>query len=344
MSQRDGNNHHNRLSNPRSVRELGSDYTRYYNPFATGNNSQQDLNTPSSTTQLLAPGGFSSTDLSNRLADPFHDSKRLSNPFDSAQNTAPGSPVRLHSSSGGDKEGYSAIPSQAAYAAMLSKPGTPAFIREADPEKTPFYPYIDDRLGAPEYAFPLFTDTKEDDDDMHMPQWDDDIRHKPKFRDHFTRENIVSTFGMAIMLIGLLCIFVVLPVVSYTGTSLIPYSYDTPLDQFPKTNGGPNPDSWDYVTNQTFPLMSNVRVGLVDPDTPQSAMTRKDINGNTMNLVFSDEFNAQNRTFYPGDDPYWYGFDGWYGATQDLEWYDPDAINTGEYLLRNLKYSAVSSS
>ena len=59
-------------------------------------------------------------------------------------------------------------------------------------------------------------------------------------------------------------------------------------------------------------------------------MTRQGINGETLVLVFSDEFNKRNRTFYHGDDPYWFGFEGWYGATQDLEWYDPDAINTGK--------------
>jgi beta-glucanase (GH16 family) len=50
--------------------------------------------------------------------------------------------------------------------------------------------------------------------------------------------------------------------------------------------------------------------------------------------VFSDEFNEDNRTFYPGDDPFWTGADIWYGATQDMEWYDPDAITTGEGTLQ----------
>lgn len=50
--------------------------------------------------------------------------------------------------------------------------------------------------------------------------------------------------------------------------------------------------------------------------------------GEQLELVFSDEFNDNNRTFYPGDDPYWFAPDIWYGATQDLEWYDPDAVTT----------------
>jgi beta-glucanase (GH16 family) len=44
---------------------------------------------------------------------------------------------------------------------------------------------------------------------------------------------------------------------------------------------------------------------MIDNDTPQSALTRVGGDGNTYDLVFSDEFNTDGRTFYPGDDPYW---------------------------------------
>lgn len=67
-----------------------------------------------------------------------------------------------------------------------------------------------------------------------------------------------------------------------------------------------------------------------------------------MELVFSDEFNQDGRTFYPGDDPYWEAVDLYYWVTNDLEWcvspcccemyrftdiyvssrYDPSAITT----------------
>ena len=45
-------------------------------------------------------------------------------------------------------------------------------------------------------------------------------------------------------------------------------------------------------------------------------------------LVFSDEFNKDGRTFYPGDDPFWEAVDLWYGSTADQEWYDPAQITT----------------
>lgn len=67
------------------------------------------------------------------------------------------------------------------------------------------------------------------------------------------------------------------------------------------------------------------KVSLIDPDTPKEAMT---IPGyldptQTFQLVFSDEFNADGRSFYPGDDPFWEAVDLHYWGTVDLEWYDP---------------------
>jgi beta-glucanase (GH16 family) len=67
------------------------------------------------------------------------------------------------------------------------------------------------------------------------------------------------------------------------------------------------------------PLLANIRQGLIDPDTPQAAMTRTSATGKKQKLVFSDEFNVDGRTFYDGDDPYFQAVDIWYGATQDLE-------------------------
>ena len=44
--------------------------------------------------------------------------------------------------------------------------------------------------------------------------------------------------------------------------------------------------------------------------------------------MFSDEFNAEGRTFYEGDDQFFTAPDLHYDATKDLEWYDPDAVTT----------------
>ena len=82
------------------------------------------------------------------------------------------------------------------------------------------------------------------------------------------------------------------------------------------------------------PLLKNIRTSPIDPDTPDSVMRRIGDNGKSQRLVFSDEFNDPGRTFYDGDDPYWQAMDLWYGATMDLEWYDPDAVTTRDGVLQ----------
>jgi len=75
---------------------------------------------------------------------------------------------------------------------------------------------------------------------------------------------------------------------------------------------------------------------MVDKETPPSAYTfisqsvdkSLSVTKRKFNLVFSDEFNTDGRTFWPGDDPFWEAVDIWYGATFDLEWYSPEAVNT----------------
>jgi beta-glucan synthesis-associated protein KRE6 len=98
----------------------------------------------------------------------------------------------------------------------------------------------------------------------------------------------------------------------------------------------------DCIKVGKIPLLKNVRQSLIDPDTPKSAMTKKDYHGNTWNLVFSDEFTKSGRTFFDGDDPYWQAMDIWYGVTQDLEWYDPDAVTTNNGVLE-LRFDAFQN-
>ncbi|KAJ7066571.1 glycoside hydrolase family 16 protein [Mycena amicta] len=70
---------------------------------------------------------------------------------------------------------------------------------------------------------------------------------------------------------------------------------------------------------------------LIDQDTPEDAYSRTGTtDGKKYNLIFSDEFNVDGRTFYPGDDPYWEAADLHYWPTGDLEWYDPSAVTTAD--------------
>ncbi|GAA6038149.1 hypothetical protein JCM8097_005760 [Rhodosporidiobolus ruineniae] len=75
------------------------------------------------------------------------------------------------------------------------------------------------------------------------------------------------------------------------------------------------------------PLIPNLPT-LIDKDTPHDVYQITGHDGDKLNLVFSDEFNVDGRTFWPGDDPYWEAVDLHYWATQDYEWYDPDACTT----------------
>ncbi|KAF8893334.1 glycoside hydrolase family 16 protein [Infundibulicybe gibba] len=69
--------------------------------------------------------------------------------------------------------------------------------------------------------------------------------------------------------------------------------------------------------------------GLVDVDSPVEAHIKPSwVHGTEMQLVFSDEFNVDGRSFYPGDDPYWEAADLHYWATNNSEWYDPAAVTT----------------
>ena len=67
---------------------------------------------------------------------------------------------------------------------------------------------------------------------------------------------------------------------------------------------------------------------LVDDSTPTDAYNRVGSDGSQYTIVFSDEFNHDGRTFYPGDDPYWEAVDLHYWSTGDVEWYDPAQITT----------------
>jgi hypothetical protein len=71
------------------------------------------------------------------------------------------------------------------------------------------------------------------------------------------------------------------------------------------------------VSTQIPGVIRTGQTGMVDPDTPQSAWTRASATDEkqTLQLVWSDEFNVEGRSFYPGDDPYWEAVDLYYWQT-----------------------------
>ncbi|OBZ79711.1 Beta-glucan synthesis-associated protein SKN1 [Grifola frondosa] len=128
----------------------------------------------------------------------------------------------------------------------------------------------------------------------------DDILHNPDFqRDRkYDRGGTILT-ARGLMNLGCLMVLVVGISMLFAGYPLITY-----LTRHTQTNQG-------------------------GPRDPPSARTKADrITEKQWELVFSDEFNTEGRSFYPGDDPYWEAVDLHYWETNNLEWYDPEAITT----------------
>ncbi|KAJ7788008.1 beta-glucan synthesis-associated protein-domain-containing protein, partial [Mycena olivaceomarginata] len=97
---------------------------------------------------------------------------------------------------------------------------------------------------------------------------------------------------------------------------------------------------------------------LIDLSTPKDASTILSYHDPSehVTLVFSDEFETDRRSFYPGNDLYWEAAKPHYWQTGDLEWYDPSAVTTKNGALKitltkvdnillnyNLSYRSVPS-
>jgi len=173
----------------------------------------------------------------------------------------------------------------------------------------------------------LYPEDIEKDDDLHNPDGEE-----TRDCDVFTKRGFVNVGGLVVITIGLLILFIGYPamyvlllVVCCANTDL----NRTFIRKFTVVTD-PCKNNPNCLNVGKVPLLQNVRSGMIDPDTPKSAYTKKDYHGNTWKLVFSDEFTKPGRTFYDGDDPYMQAMDFWYGVTLDLEWYDPDAVTTND--------------
>ena len=107
------------------------------------------------------------------------------------------------------------------------------------------------------------------------------------------------------------------PSINHTGFPLLSHFLKKkPTDQGGFNLGGIN------ATGQIPKIPGNF--GLIDLDTPKDAYTKASYMnpGDEWDLIFSDEFNQDGRSFYPGDDPYW-------EAVRDL-------LNRGKTVVDNL--------
>lgn len=197
------------------------------------------------------------------------------------------------------------------------------------PTGTEFAP-LGEYLGS---IFPLLMNEPEDDDYMHNPDPAEEARlDRQRFivdLKNMDKKSFGGWLGIFILLGGAIAVFVVLPALTFTG------AVDHPKHRQPlSTSGTGSNTTMHALTNYQYPTLSAIRTSLVDPDTPETAYTRKARDGSSWDLVFSDEFNAEGRTFYEGDDQFWTAPDIHYDATKDLEWYSPDAATTRDGTLK----------
>lgn len=178
--------------------------------------------------------------------------------------------------------------------------------------------------GYPASSFPLLMDEKEDDDYLHNPDPEEEARlDRQRFSldfKHMDKRAFGGWSALAFLFAAIICVFVILPVLTYSNV----INYTKPDDVI------------ELLSPYKYPQLSAIRTSLIDPDTPSSASTKKSTKGDTWQLVFSDEFMANGRTFYSGDDQFWESPDIHYAATEDLEWYSPDAaiVQNGSLTLR----------
>jgi beta-glucanase (GH16 family) len=160
---------------------------------------------------------------------------------------------------------------------------------------------------------PLLLSDKEPDDYLHNPDPRRD-RINDRGGSIFTARGTANLGCLSLLIIGCLGLFAGYPLAVH-------FTAKTPSTQGGFNVGGIN------ASGQVPSLPGNF--GLIDKDTPADAYTYKSYHDNSeLVLVFSDEFEADGRTFYPGDDPFWEGVDLHYWGTNNLEWYDPVQATT----------------
>ncbi|KAJ3516017.1 hypothetical protein NLJ89_g1393 [Agrocybe chaxingu] len=188
------------------------------------------------------------------------------------------------------------------------------------------------------WGMPLHMSVSEPDDFLHNPDPRRD-RSNDRGGNIFTMRGLANLGCLSLLIVALVMLFAgMFDVIAKDPSSLA----DTQLEGYPlmthfmekqpTTQGGFNLGGIN-ASGQIPDLPGNFE--LIDRDTPKSAYTYKSyMDDEELVLVFSDEFNQEGRTFYPGDDPFWEAVDLHYWGTHDLEWYDPSQASTKDGYLQ----------
>ncbi|GMM34003.1 beta-glucan synthesis-associated protein [Saccharomycopsis crataegensis] len=309
-----------------------------YSGFYSQQNSNSNINSVNNSVSNIQNPASNQNNVNNNIANTPISPNTPSNPHESL---IPHEFDRYPSlSNGGNQRVASMAFSINSRNSLLGGPGANAHNKSSDMSDTSSMsdrstnPFLIDADfspfgGYPASSFPLHIDEKEPDDYLHNPDPIEDAKydHGRMMFDLKTmdKRSGFGLVGLVCLLIGAIMVFVVYPVLTYSGI----------LDKSA-------PVTYEILTKYTYPQLSAIRTSLVDPDTPNSALTKTARDGSKWNLAFSDEFNKEGRTFYDGDDQFFLAPDFHYAATNDLEWYDPYASSTANGSL-NLRMDAYKN-
>ncbi|KIJ49083.1 glycoside hydrolase family 16 protein [Sphaerobolus stellatus SS14] len=194
---------------------------------------------------------------------------------------------------------------------IASDSGASTFSANSDSK----YPTPNEKVIGKGAFLPYLYDPSEDQD---SPPDADDILHDPDVTEPktllrgFNLRGIINIVTLTTLIVAIICLFTLYPIVTFFR------------NQAHNRAIGNN-----IQVNSTGQVAKFVHVPeLIDGTTPETAKSRTGWDGFEYDLVFSDEFNEEGRTFSAGDDPYWEAVDLWYGATQDLEYYTPEQATT----------------
>lgn len=156
---------------------------------------------------------------------------------------------------------------------------------EKEPIPLPVTPPPQNTQSIPQYLYDKDPDL---DDALHDPRPD------PSFDSWtiFSARGWINAMTLFLIVVGLITLFAGYPIIWF---------FTHPKPSVRGFNIGGINGSGQIPDLQIPPL--------IDPDTPSSAYARTGNDGKKYNLVFSDEFETEGRTFYPGDDPYWEAVD-----------------------------------
>ena len=284
--------------------QMVSDYQGYYSKHNINDNSNNNDNNKSNSIRLISGKLPSDTSLDQLIsAAPIFDRYPLIGPraIMKAQN------MNGSTSKNGISTGTTSL--------SMDSSNNNLFQGEDD-----FSPFG----GYPANVFPLSLDEKEDDDLLHNPDYEEEARlDRRRFLEdikHMSIRSFGGFVGILFLFLAGVAVFVILPALTFTGA--VDHESEKPKDDI-QVSLVERP-----LSQYKYPQLSAIRTTLVDADTPSSASTKIAKDGSKWKLVFSDEFNAEGRTFYDGDDQFWTAPDIHYDATKDLEWYSPDAVTT----------------